>query len=169
MAFPDLHRGLMTDEQERSEPNRIARREALLWLLGASTGIGALSAIPAAQLPPPPNVRIVRTGTPAADSAIARRIYPRTLVNPTTLATLRSQLAADTAFRTRWQTAISQFETGPRTKWTENPVTDIYALAFAAFLACVRGTGDQGLTWGATRQAYIDKVLASMYSDAVNK
>jgi hypothetical protein len=111
----------------------------------------------------------VQAGTPAPDSPVVQRTYPRTFVNQTTLAALRSELARNAAFRARWQTAITQFETGPGTKWTANPVTDVYALAFAAFLVCVRSNGDQGLNWGATRQAYIDKILTGMYSSLVVK
>ena len=56
-----------------------------------------------------------------------------------------------------------------REQITASPVTDVYALAFAACIACVRGTGDQGLTWGSTRQAYVDKILAGVYSSSVSK
>src|SRR5688500_605583 len=140
----------MSDERKRPEPNPMGRREALLWLLGAPVPLGLIAAALTEQQAPR-NLRIVQSATPSADSPIARRMYPRTFLSPGTRTALRSQLARAAAFRARWQTAISQFETGSGTKWTANPVVDVYTLAFAAFLVCVRGTGDQGLTWGATR------------------
>ncbi|HET9942499.1 MAG TPA: hypothetical protein VFR05_04120, partial [Terriglobia bacterium] len=155
----------MSDEQERSGWNR---REALRWLLGIPIPLGLLSAEVVAQLTAPRNLRISPQAA-AADSPIARRAHPRTFLSPSTLTELQSQLSRDAAFRERWQTAISQFESGAGTKWTASPVTDVYALAFAACLVCLRGTGDQGLRWGATRQAYIDKILAGVNSPSVVK
>ena len=105
----------MSDEQERSGWNR---REALRWLLGIPIPLGLLSAEALAQLTAPRNLRIPPQAA-AADSPIARKVYPRTFLSPSTLTALRSQLARDAAFRERWQTAISQFETGAGTNHGE--------------------------------------------------
>lgn len=85
------------------------------------------------------------------------------------MATLESQLAGDATFLARWQTAVTQFESGANTKWDDNPCVDPYALAFGAMLAYVRTNGDQGLTWGLTRAEYIDRVLTGIYHPAIVK
>src|SRR5688572_27252809 len=98
----------MSEEREGARHSGIGRRRALWWLLGTPIHLGLFSAVVSAQLRAPRNLRILGGITPraAADSPIARRLYPRTFLSPATLTALRSQLARDAAFRARWQTAI---------------------------------------------------------------
>jgi hypothetical protein len=160
----------MSKKGKGSDATSIGRREALWWLVGAPIHLGLLSSVLSASAQrPPQNLRIVSAQNAAADSPVARNLFPRTFVNPATLSNLRSQLGRDAAFRARWQTAIAQFETGAGTRWTANPTVDAYTLAFGAFLACVRANGDQGLTWGASRQAYIERILTGVYTNSVSK
>lgn len=105
------------------------------------------------------------TGEPAAGR-------PRVLVTADQLTTLRLDLASDTDYLARWQTAVTQFEStggywqlgasgaANRNEGTDynNPMT----IAFAALLAAVRRSGnDVGLVWAEPGsggwQAYRDR------------
>src|SRR5688572_11381471 len=118
----------------------VDRREALRWLIGTPLHLGLLpAAVAGSQLSPPRNLRIepaTTAGSPqvAPDSPIARNLYPRTFLTPSSVAALRAQLTGDVRFRERWQTAIQQFE-GASGTWLKTP-NDAYANAFAAFLTC---------------------------------
>ena len=94
----------MADRKNR--PDGLTRRDAL-WMVGTAApaglallmtehGVGA----ELLQLGAQRNLRV----------ALADVSRPRTLLTPASINSLRNQLASDSAFRTRWQNAISSFE-----------------------------------------------------------
>ena len=141
----------------------VGRREALWWLLSAPLHLRLLSSTASAH----PLTSWSQAGAgalpnaPAANSPIARNLHPRTFVTPDILATLRTQIAQDNAFRSRWQTAVSQFESSGGT-WTSGEKGDPYATAVGAFFACVRRPdNDLGLRWRSSWKSYRDRIVAT--------
>ncbi len=135
--------------------HEISRRSILWQLLGVPVILqGSLSA----QAPKAPQ-NLHFAGTPDPRSPVARGLFPRLMLTPERLITLRQQLQGDAAFRTRWQTALTQFESG---KWnTAGTGEDSYNRAFAAFLTMVRRpTDDLGLNWRDSWTTYKNRIVA---------
>lgn len=138
---------------------RIGRRSILWQLLGLP--VAFRGSVSAEQLTPPRNLRIVGdqgAGNPNPTSPVARGVYPRLFLTPERAATLRKQLRSESALRSRWQTAVNQFESG---KWNDSGTAeDSYNRSFAAFLALVRRPNDDlGLSWRDSWQTYRNRVV----------
>src|SRR5918993_163028 len=133
----------------------ISRRSLMWQLLGLPL---LLRSSLSAQAPGAPrNLRIA--GTPHPASPIVNGVYPRLLLTPERLVALRQQLRADPAFLKRWQTAVTQFESGT---WTvSGSANDAYNRAFAAFLTLVRRPDDDlGIRWRDSWLTYRNKIVA---------
>src|SRR5688572_23207088 len=147
----------------------VSRREALRRLLATTIPVtlwlyaSAIGDVGAVQLSRPRNLRIVADIAPSPESPLARGLHPRTLLTPSRLASLRTQLASDAAFKARWQEAVRAFE-APGGYWaanSTNPLTN----AFAALLTCVRRPdNDLGLSWSSSWQVYRDRIVTAVQS-----
>lgn len=91
---------------------------------------------------------------------------PRTFFSPATLAATRTALDTDADMRSRWQTAITQFEgsNGPfKITQSDTQELDAWTPIFASVLAAVRADGsDHGLTFGQPRSYYVTRLKATV-------
>ena len=150
----------MSDKGKTHGDVELSRRQALWRLLGVPVHMGLVSTAVAAQIKAPTNLRLAGSRPVDPNSPIAQGVYPRTLLTPGMLTTLRSRIAGDASFRARWQTAVNQFESAKGT-WTTT-ANDPLVNAFAAFLTMVRRPSDNlGLTWKSTWQDYRDRIITA--------
>lgn len=97
---------------------------------------------------------------------------PRTLMTASQVTTLRSQLSSDATFRSRMQTAVTQFEeaggywqqgaAGGSGQFDGTDFGNSGTIAFAALLACLRRSNDDlGLIWSQSYpwQTYRDRCV----------
>lgn len=143
-----------------SELDGISRREALWRLLGGvAVAHERRTAASDVLLDPSPR----QAGLMREDRTFDPMRHPRTYLTPTALVELRAQLGRDVAFRARWQTAVSQFESAGGA-WNSSGVADnAYTMAFAALLACVRRPDDDlGMIWATPWRAYRDRVVGAV-------
>lgn len=82
---------------------------------------------------------------------------------------LRTELANDATFQSRWSTGVGEFTSAGGVWQDETPDDVPYNYAVASFLTAIRRSdNDLGIasgTWGTTWQAWLDKILAWAYSD----
>lgn len=93
--------------------------------------------------------------------------FPRLNWTQAQVATVRTNLDSDAAYRTRWETHWNEFRAGSGTKWTAAPVTDPYALAYAAHVVYLRTDGDHGISWGETRESTLQKIRDGIASATI--
>lgn len=142
----------MSDEPKIPEWDGISRRNALRWLLATPIQLGLMSSTLLGQVAKPTGLKII-TPTPVQGR-------PRILLTSSGVEALRQQLASNAAFRERWQTAITEFESDGG-QWSKSDTGwDAYNRAFAAFLTLVRRpNNDLGLTWRSSWQQYRDRIV----------